>query len=113
MRTIEAQLVQIMKDFHNRKVTGACQRSKRDRIVAENGKVSAYLWGSKLAEYDGANLVLFSNSYRTVTTKSRLNAMLRGFGCKWRISQDNFVWYAYHYSGLQRAEFTEGMTFAA
>jgi hypothetical protein len=111
MRTIEQQLVQIMKDFQNRKVSGSCQRSKRDRITSENGNVSLHLWGTKIVQFNGENITLFSGGYRTTTTKSRLNAVLRGLGCNWRIYQKNFAWYASHPSGLQDVEFVEGLTF--
>lgn len=111
MRLIERDIVGIMKDLHNRKVSGTCRRTKRDRIESENGKVSLYLWGTKIAQYDGENISLFSGGYRTHTTKSRINGVLRGFGCNWRIYQRNHVWLASHPSGLQEVAFVDGLTF--
>ena len=111
MRNIEQEIVSIIRDFQKRKVSGSCQRSKRDRIVSENGNVSLYLWGNKVAEVTDDKIALFSGTWRSNTTKSRLNAVLRGLGCDWRIYQKNFAWYASHPSGLQDVEFVEGLTF--
>lgn len=112
MRSIEQQIVSIAKDFRARKVTGRTQRTKRDRIESENGKVSIYLWNTKVAELNDDNLTLFSGGYRSPTTKSRLNALLRGFGCNWSISQRNFAWQLHEHTGfLKPLDFAEGSTF--
>lgn len=112
MRKIEQDIVHIIRDFQKRKVSGSCQRTKRDRIVSENGKVSVYLWGTKVAEVTDRHITLFSGGYQTVTTKSRINGILQGLGCNWRIYQKDFQWYARHPSGLQSVGFPEGLQLA-
>jgi len=93
MRKIEGEIVNVIKDFRARKVTGACQRTSRDRIESENGKVSVRLWRTEIAKVLDGQMVLNTGGYRTPTTKSRLNAMLQGMGSNWRIYQHNFEWW--------------------
>ena len=56
--------------------------SKRDRVVSDGtGKVSVFLWETKIASFDAqANeIIVKDGGYQTVTTKSRMNAMLYGW----------------------------------
>lgn len=71
--------------------------SKRDRVVSNgNGKVSVFLWNTEIAEFDLYlnEIIVKDGGYQTVTTKSRMNAMLS----EWAqgnpgISQRKWVWY--------------------
>ena len=111
MRKIEQQINNIVNDFQKRAVTGACQRTKRDRIESENGNVYCYLWGTPIADVTADKITLRSGGYRTTTTKSRLNALLRLTGRKLSIYQQNFVWYVYDGALGERVEFHDGITF--
>ena len=71
--------------------------SKRDRVVSDGtGKVSVFLWKTEIAEFDPYvnEIIVKDGGYQTVTTKSRINAMLS----EWAqgnpgISQRKWVWY--------------------
>lgn len=53
-----------------------------------------YLHGSEIAQVDELNIKVRHAGYRTNTTKSRLNAILKTFGSfKDGVHQKNFVWY--------------------
>jgi hypothetical protein len=71
--------------------------SKRDRVVSNGeGQVSVFLWESKIASFDAqANeIIVKDGGYQTVTTKSRINALLYGWARNNpSISQRNWVWY--------------------
>jgi len=111
MRVIERQINNIIEDFQKRMVTGACQRTKRDRIVSENGNVSCYLWGTRIADVTTDKITLRSGGYRTSTTKSRLNALLRLTGRNLSIYQKNFVWHVYDGALCETVEFHDGIAF--
>ena len=71
--------------------------SKRDRVVSDGtGKVSVFLWKTEIAEFDPYvnEIIVKDGGHQTVTTKSRINAMLS----EWAqgnpgISQRKWVWY--------------------
>ena len=105
MRKIETKLTDIvLKCLH-----GMCsksfdiQLSKRDRIRyrKNDGTVEVYLWNSLIALFsvppNGGSMACGSIShcgYETVTTKSRLNAILRAFhGGRVSLFQKDFVWH--------------------
>jgi len=71
--------------------------SKRDRVVSDgNGKVRVILWNTEIATFDAQvdEITVKSGSYQTVTTKSRINAMLYGWAKgNPSISQRKWVWY--------------------
>ena len=71
--------------------------SKRDRVVSDGtGKVSVFLWKTEIAEFDPYvnEIIVKDGGYQTVTTKSRINAMLSGWARNNpSISQRNWVWY--------------------
>ena len=109
MRTIERKIINTVATLRSEPWHDAKrQLSKRDQVVSQNGNVSVHLWGTKIADVGEHDLTLFSGHYRTVTTKSRLNALLRGAGCIGSIYQKNFVWYIYDRLTGESVEFTEG-----
>ena len=73
--------------------------TKRDRVVSNGeGQVSVFLWGTEIASFDAkANeIVVKSGGYRTVTTKSRMNALLWDWAQgNPSISQQKWVWYVW------------------
>ena len=61
-------------------------RSRRDwksgntRVeITEDNKAFVYLHGNKIAVVDEENVQIFDGGYQTVTTKSRLNAIIEEF----------------------------------
>jgi hypothetical protein len=111
MRKIETEINKIINDFQNRRVVGACQRSKRDRLESNFDKVSVYLWRTMIAEVYNDKIVLNTNGWRSPTTKSRLNALLRLTGRNLSIYQKNFTWYVYDAQLGESKEFQDGMSF--
>ena len=71
--------------------------SKRDRVVSDGtGKVSVFLWKTEIAEFDPYvnEIIVKDGGYQTVTTKSRINAMLSGWAQNNpSISQRKWVWH--------------------
>ena len=71
--------------------------SKRDRVVSDGtGKVRVILWNTEIATFDAQadEIIVKNGSYQTVTTKSRINAMLYGWAKgNPSISQRKWVWY--------------------
>ncbi len=71
--------------------------SKRDRVVSDgHGKVRVILWNTEIAVLDAQTdeIIVKNGGFQTVTTKSRMNAMLS----EWAqgnpgISQRKWVWY--------------------
>jgi len=111
MRKIEQQINNIVNDFQARGYTGNRRLTKRDRIESENGNVYYYLWGTLIADVTADKITLRSRGYRSTTTKSRLNALLRLTGRNLSIYQKNFVWYVHDGALCETCEFFDGITF--
>ena len=71
--------------------------SKRDRVVSDgSGHVAVFLWETKIAHFNaqGNEIIVKNGGHQTVTTKSRINAMLYGWAKgNPSISQRKWVWY--------------------
>ena len=71
--------------------------SKRDRVVSDGtGHVAVFLWKTRIAHLSaqGNEIIVKDNGYQTVTTKSRINALLSGWAKgNPSISQRKWVWY--------------------
>ena len=96
MRVIDSKIsAMILKGLKKEKFDR--KLSKRDRVVSDGtGKVSVFLWKTEIAEFDPYvnEIIVKDGGYETVTTKSRINAMLS----EWAqgnpgISQRKWVWY--------------------
>ena len=96
MRVIDSKIsAMILKGLNKEKFDR--KLSKRDRVVSDGtGKVSVFLWKTEIAEFDPYvnEIIVKDGGYQTVTTKSRINAMLS----EWAqgnpgISQRKWVWY--------------------
>jgi hypothetical protein len=68
-----------------------------------------YLHGNHIATIGDTFLELYTCGYRTVTTKSRLNAILKEHGNGARIFQHNFEWVVIDTDNNDPIPFTEGM----
>ena len=68
------------------------------------------LHGNKIAEVYANSIVLFDGGWQTVTTKSRLNALLDEFATGTGVIQRNFEWYL-TYKHLKE-DFVSGMEVA-
>ena len=68
------------------------------------------LHGNKIAEVYANSIVLFDGGWQTVTTKSRLNALLDEFATGTGVIQRNFDWYL-TYKHLKE-DFVSGMEVA-
>ena len=78
------------------------------RVLHTDGVAEVYLHGNKIAEVGDNFIRLFDGGWRSVTTKSRLNAILRGNGNGTEgVYQRNHQWYISH-DGIEE-EFVSGM----
>lgn len=89
MREIEKEIVGAML---------ACRSgslSKRDTVIAGQGSVTYVLWNTPVVKwYPGERKVLLNAAgWRTATTRSRINGILRGLGIDATVYQSGFVWY--------------------
>ena len=96
MRVIDSKIsAMILKGLKKEKFDR--KLSKRDRVVSDGtGKVSVFLWKTEIAEFDPYvnEIIVKDGGYQTVTTKSRINAMLSGWAQgNPGISQRKWVWY--------------------
>ena len=98
MRKIEDRIIEA--------VTAGCDArlSSRDRIEAwpSLGVVHVYLHATCIARVYADHIVINSGGWRTNTTKSRLNAILREY-CNTLIYQEAYSWYM---AGSREALFT-------
>ena len=90
MRKIERQMIQAIVDDKD-------WRKDNTRVENMDGISSVYLHGHKIAEYGHKDMGLNVNNcgYETVTTKSRLNALINFVldGTKNGIFQKNWEWF--------------------
>ena len=74
MRKVEQQMLRLME----RRVTG--NAGSNTTVFTDNGVTRVYLHGNKIAELDDQGRVYVSDAgWQTVTTKSRLNAIINYF----------------------------------
>jgi hypothetical protein len=96
MRVIDNKIsAMILKGLNKEKFDR--KLSKRDRVVSDgHGKVRVILWNTEIAVLDAQTdeIIVKSGGFQTVTTKSRMNALLYGWARNNpSISQRNWVWY--------------------
>lgn len=105
MRTVERNMVDTIK---NRK----CRKFGNTEIYSCNDTdaVLVHLHGNLIAKVTVDSVTLYSAGWRTVTTKSRLNAILSGLGLSYSINQVRGVWYVYDYMNVSRDTFYDGYT---
>ena len=90
MRVCEAKMIAAIKSGKS----AVC--GSNTRVVFNGHVASVYLHGNVIAEvsvgYQTVCVCRDDCGWRTVTTKSRLNALADAFGCE-RIYQHDHVWY--------------------
>ena len=107
MRKIEEQMnnaIRHRKNWSGSNTTVRCY--KKDGITTE---VDVLLHGNCIAWFDTASnsFNISSAGWETVTTKSRLNAILEEFCDGARVIQRDFQWFLSDYSGFRK--FVDGM----
>ena len=92
MRKIETQMIEAIENQLNWQYANT-QVSNQE--LASDGTVVSVvkLHGHKIAEIGDTFIRLFDGGYQTTTTKSRLNAILKGFGNLEHVYQKNFNWF--------------------
>lgn len=102
MRVIEKQMNQAIN---------ACKDWKNDNTEVlyspERDASYVYLHGHHIATILETSIELYTCGYKTNTTKSRLNAILKEHGNGARIFQRNFEWFVNDMTAT--VPFTEGM----
>lgn len=87
MRTIEEKIIDALNGSN-----GVKNLSCRDRVEVDGNTKKYYLWNSLLFWNDAENNYYFSaRGYSSLTTKSRLNAILRNF-LDASITQKDYKW---------------------
>jgi hypothetical protein len=87
MRKIEEQIINAI----NARRIGIVKLSKRDYVETDKDVVNVILWSTTIAKIYTDKVVVNSGNWRTVTTKSRLNAILREY-CNSAISCNKGHW---------------------
>ena len=94
MRLIEQQMIDAIKQ-------GKDWRKDNTKVVQfYNDKdypvvTSVFLHGNKIAEIDASTVEIYDGGWRSVTTKSRLNALINGLcdGMNQGVYQHKFEWF--------------------
>ena len=108
MRKIEEQMnmaIRSRKNWSGSNTTVTC--FKKDGITTE---VNVMLHGNCIAWFDTASndFNISSCGWETVTTKSRLNAILEEFAPERRVFQKNWQWFVSDFLGMAEP-FVDGM----
>ena len=88
MRKIESRILDAIAE---RRI-GIVKLSKRDYVETTADSIDVTLWSTTIAKIYTDRVVVNSGNWRTVTTKSRLNAILREY-CGTGINQVKGEWY--------------------
>ena len=105
MRKIERQMNQAMRYFRP-------FSSSNTTVVQNDRDMDVSLHGNHIATLCkiSMDLRLFDGGWQSVTTKSRLNALLDEFGGGDRVIQKDFVWYLVSNLDNSRRAFFSGIT---
>ena len=107
MRKLEREMNQAIRGQRN------WAGSNTTVFTTDNGLESTvYLHGNHIATYFHYDRILqiFDGGWQSVTTKSRLNALLDEFGGGDRVIQKDFTWYLVSNLDNSRRAFFSGMT---
>ena len=104
MRIIESQMNKAICDCKDWK-------SDNTEVIYSPERDASYvmLHGNHIATINETSLELYTCGYKTLTTKSRLNAILKVHGNGARIFQQNFEWVVIDTDNNAPIPFTEGM----
>jgi len=105
MRKIETQMCSAIQSNKN-------WRSGNTEVITNDGLSTVYLHGNKIALVDDTSLTVFDGGWQSNTTKSRLNALIKGLTDDHTngVYQQDFHWYVSDKHGKRQA-FTQGHTF--
>ena len=105
MRKIEAKMNKAMRHF-------LPFSSGNTTVVQHRNDMEVFLHGNHIATLCkiSMDLRLFDGGWQSVTTKSRLNALLDEFGGGDRVIQKDFAWYLVSNLDNSRRAFFSGMT---
>ena len=105
MRKIEAKMNKAMRHF-------LPFSSGNTTVVQHRNEMDVFLHGNHIATLCkiSMDLRLFDGGWQSVTTKSRLNALLDEFGGGDRVIQKDFTWYVVDSYDNSRVPFWSGMT---
>ena len=97
------QAVQSSKDWKS---------ANTEVVTQQDGLSTVYLHGNKIAEVGDDFLTIFDGGWQSVTTKSRLNALITEFcnAVTDGVFQKNYQWFVSDNKVIK--EFTNGYTFA-
>ena len=106
MRKIEKQIISAIKENKDLKIANS-------EVISYTNSSDVYLHGNLIARIGETWMELFDGGYQSVTTKSRLNALLSAFGMEGEyIFQKNFQWFIQYqgapipfFSGMRLAWF--------
>lgn len=68
-------------------------RRDNTAVILDGDDSVLLLHGHEIARFNGRRLILSDAGWQTVTTKSRLNAVLEYLGAPYRIAQKRWQWY--------------------
>lgn len=73
---------------------GRSWHKSNTKVLSQNGWAEVFLFGNKIAQIDTKTDTVYisTGGWRTITTKSRLNAILRHF-TNYKVFQKDFLWY--------------------
>mgnify|MGYP001310442890 CR=1 FL=1 len=88
-------------------------------VITDSDNISrVYLHGNHIATVNGDEVTVYDGGWQSVTTKSRLNAIIEEFCAAGdRVFQSDWVWYVQRYVGFPGGpeyvndEFVNGYTF--
>ena len=106
MRKIEAKMNTAMRHF--------LPFSSGNTTVVQNDRdMDVFLHGNHIASLCKISMdlrIFDGGGYQTVTTKSRLNALLQEFADSYKVIQKDFTWYVVDSYDNSRVPFWSGMT---
>jgi hypothetical protein len=112
MRKIEEQMIQAIVKKKNWK-------SGNTEVVINSNEIIVNLYGNRIAyaacQPDSQNdweMAVFDGRHRTVTTKSRVNALLSYFAGPWGIVQQDFEWYVTNTHTSNKTPFCGELSFS-
>ena len=111
MRKIETQMNMAIKSQKN-------WSSGNTQVITDNGFSRVFLHGNHIANVfdDVVNgdvkkvVQLFDGGWQTVTTKSRLNALLDEFATGFSVFQKNWEWFVSDFQGKNIVDFDNGIS---
>ena len=104
MRKIEAKMNKALRHFEN-------WSSGNTSVISTKEEMKVFLHGNHIATLDKAtmDLFIFDGGWQSVTTKSRLNALLKEFRPDRQVFQKNWQWFVSDFLGMAEPFFS-GMT---